>query len=88
MSTRDTPVSQHQAANWRDIVRSARFRTERRAAEKRKRDEFQAEVNKVQSQVNNVMGLFMFGEGQFVRMARAREGENAIRLLMMDEFRL
>ena len=84
----DRPLSQYQAANWRDIVRAARDRVERRAGVKRKRDEFEAEVNKNQREINNAFGTFMFGEGQFVRMARARDGENAIRLLMMDEFRL
>ena len=55
---------------------------------KRKRDEFESEVKNNEREIRNALASFMFGEGAFVKLARQRQGEDAIRLLFMDEFRL
>jgi hypothetical protein len=84
----DRPVSQYQSAKWRDVVREARGRTERRAEsvrDKRARDELDL-YTKSQHQIRNAMGEIMFGESGAFRATKRQH--QPFRLLMFDEFRL
>jgi len=69
---RDRPVSQYQAAKWRDIVREARGRTGRRAEarrDKRAREELDL-FTESEHQIRNAMGEILFGGSAIFRAVK------------------
>lgn len=85
----DKPVSQYQAAKWRDTVREARGRTARRAEgarDKRAREELDMFTNS-EHQIRNAMGEILFGESNMYRATKKLFGE-PVRILMFDDVRL
>tara|TARA_B100001142_G_C13779283_1_gene440447 strand:- start:64 stop:522 length:459 start_codon:yes stop_codon:yes gene_type:complete len=69
---RDKPVSQYQAAKWRDIVRGARFRTERRAEaarDKRDRDVMSEMIGAFRPNKRVARGALDIGEAMLIAEA-------------------
>lgn len=69
---RDTTVGSLQASKWRDMVREARGRTQRRAEtvrDKRAREELDLFTNS-EHQIRNAMGEIMFGGAAVFRAVK------------------